>query len=288
MNINSSADPLVSPQESADFLPPEIAPIPPPAEIAGHDFGVPTVIEPDSTEEKPNLAAEGSLSTPAFQAVQTTSPANEREDSLLSIREPSLAIFSSVVWIGDENTSLTERGSPPALPIDQTTSPENEREDSLLPIRGPSLAIFSPVDWTGDENTCLTERGSPPTLPIDRITSPKNEWEGSLLPKKGTSSSFDTPSLPVDLTASDGFFITEGKHTLGGQKSLSDKYCDRPGCRNIATFEVRARHKRYCSQTCYYAVRLVRKRLLHWHRLTGCQCTWEVYRLLNDVRAGPR
>ena len=109
----------------------------------------------------------------------------------------------------------------------------------------------------------------------------------SRLAEISSSSSSDVPSSglsPVDSIAS---FLAEGHQTSHRDEIFSEIFCERPGCRKFFEFNVHVPHKRYCGDECYDSVRLTRKRLLHWHRLTACRFAWEIYRLLDGKRSAP-
>ncbi|HBT77159.1 MAG TPA: hypothetical protein DEB39_09590, partial [Planctomycetaceae bacterium] len=64
---------------------------------------------------------------------------------------------------------------------------------------------------------------------------------------------------------------------------FSEKICSRPGCVNTFPFDPHVPHKKFCCDGCYEVVRLARKRLLHWYRLTHCLYALEIYRLLGGL-----
>ncbi len=80
-----------------------------------------------------------------------------------------------------------------------------------------------------------------------------------------------------------GAFLPEGHQTFVGVQDFSEKICARPGCTKTFSCDPRVPHKKYCCDSCYDAVRLARKRLLHWHRLTRCLYALEIYRLLGGL-----
>jgi hypothetical protein len=81
-------------------------------------------------------------------------------------------------------------------------------------------------------------------------------------------------------------FAPESETYQGNQKDTEIKksqniFCHRPGCPNPFSYDVRVPDKIFCSVSCYNALRLARKRLLHWYRLTGC-----VFALAQYIRLG--
>ena len=112
--------------------------------------------------------------------------------------------------------------------------------------------------------------------------------EGTFLPAKGSSDSLCAPYIGRAMVGQTDLLSVNGHSCRDEPKIFSRIFCDRPGCPNLFEFNVHVPQKRYCCQRCYNAVRLARKRLLHWHRLTGCPFAKGIYRLLGETRAGPR
>jgi hypothetical protein len=81
-------------------------------------------------------------------------------------------------------------------------------------------------------------------------------------------------------------FQSDSEPYQGNQKDTLAKksqniFCHRPGCPNPFPYDARVPDKIFCSVSCYNALRLARKRLLHWYHLTGC-----VFALAQYIRLG--
>lgn len=96
--------------------------------------------------------------------------------------------------------------------------------------------------------------------------------------------SFAESSPESGQTGPDNLFFSDVGHPATRPEEIfSEIPCRRPGCRNAFRFDPHVPHKRFCGRECYETVRLARKRLLHWHRLTGCLFAGALYRLLGGL-----
>ncbi|HBT76497.1 MAG TPA: hypothetical protein DEB39_06135 [Planctomycetaceae bacterium] len=110
-------------------------------------------------------------------------------------------------------------------------------------------------------------------------------YPGEHVPATKTKPSTTLDFLPpmILLVSWIGSFLPEGHQTIIGIQDFSEKICSRPSCTKTFPFDPRVPHKKFCCDTCYDAVRLARKRLLHWYRLTRCLYALEIYRLLGGL-----
>ena len=167
--------------------------------------------------------------------------------------------------------------SPPKSPPSVIESPATGDVSSA-----DSFFLRAPPDWETGSPRSTKEAELSPELSFD-VPIPCS----SLEPAEIKTSLFVSSDVPIDEIV-DPLLPDMGHHVDGNPEFFSKKFCERPGCSNRFCFDPHVPHKRYCGNACYDAVRLARKRLLHWHRLTGCVFVLEIYRLLGSLCESPR